>query len=143
MLNFFLSWKDEKTGRLESLREISDSTATRRAKQQLELLAAAAGPEQQQQQKGEEGGTSLLPGCYYIDETLVLDCAWDSCPETFSKVMDGMNREHYLSVFLIRMDPCFFADPYPDFKIPDPSINKLVGSKWCFWLVLGGIWPKY
>ena len=29
------------------------------------------------------------------------------------------------------MDPGFFADPDPDFKSPDPdpSINKLMGSK--------------
>ena len=32
------------------------------------------------------------------------------------------------------MDPGFFADP--DFKIPDPSINKLMGSK-CFLLGSG------
>ena len=29
----------------------------------------------------------------------------------------------------IRMDPGFFADPDPGFKSPDPSINKLMGSK--------------
>ena len=32
-------------------------------------------------------------------------------------------------VFRIRMDPGFFADPDPGFKSPDPSINKLIGSK--------------
>ena len=38
-------------------------------------------------------------------------------------------------MFRIRMDPGFFADP-------DPSINKLMGSEWCFWLGFGGTWPK-
>ena len=42
----------------------------------------------------------------------------------------------------IRMDPGFFADPEPDFKNPEPAINKLIGSKWCFWLGFGGTWPK-
>ena len=32
----------------------------------------------------------------------------------------------------IRMDPGFFADPDPGYKSPDPdpSISKLIGSKW-------------
>ena len=48
------------------------------------------------------------------------------------------------AVFRIRMDPGFFADPDPDFKNPDPdpSINKPMGSKWCFWLGFGVTWPK-
>ena len=28
----------------------------------------------------------------------------------------------YFTVFRIRMDPGFFADPDPDFKNPDPSV---------------------
>ena len=38
----------------------------------------------------------------------------------------------FKSVFRIRMDPGFFADPDPDFRNPDPdlSINKQMGSKW-------------
>ena len=47
-----------------------------------------------------------------------------------------------ISVFQIRMDPDFFADPDPGFKSPDPSINKLMGSKWWFWWGFGGAWPK-
>ena len=38
-----------------------------------------------------------------------------------------------ITVFWIRMDPGFFADPDPGFKSPDPSINKLMGSEWWFW----------
>ena len=30
------------------------------------------------------------------------------------------------------MEPGFFADPDPGFKSPDPSINKLLESKWWF-----------
>ena len=52
----------------------------------------------------------------------------------------------FWSVFWIwiRMDPGFFADPDLDFKNldPDPSINKSIRSKWCFWSGFGGIWPK-
>ena len=33
------------------------------------------------------------------------------------------------AVFRIRMDPGFIADPDPGFLSPDPSINKLMGSK--------------
>ena len=42
------------------------------------------------------------------------------------------------------MDPGFFADPDLDFKNPDldPYINKLMGSKWRFWLGFGWTWPK-
>ena len=38
------------------------------------------------------------------------------------------------SVFRIRMDPGFLADPDPGFKStdPDPSISKLIGSKLWF-----------
>ena len=38
----------------------------------------------------------------------------------------------------------FFADRDPDFKNldPDPSFNKLIRSKWCFWLGFGGTCPK-
>ena len=42
------------------------------------------------------------------------------------------NRMKYtvlFPVFRIRMDPGFFADSDPGFKSPDPSINKLIGSK--------------
>ena len=53
------------------------------------------------------------------------------------------------TVFWIRIDPGFFADPDfnnpdPDFKNldPDPSINKPLRSKWCFWLGFGVTWPK-
>ena len=34
----------------------------------------------------------------------------------------------------------FFAGP--DFDNPDPSVNKLMGSKWCFWLGFGEAWTK-
>ena len=34
----------------------------------------------------------------------------------------------YQAVFRIRMDPGFFADPDPDFKNPDLSINKPIES---------------
>ena len=37
------------------------------------------------------------------------------------------------AVFRIRVDPGFFADPDPGLKCPDPSLNKLMGSKWWFW----------
>ena len=37
--------------------------------------------------------------------------------------------KQFYSVFRIRMDPGFFADPDPGFESPDPSINKLMGSK--------------
>ena len=47
----------------------------------------------------------------------------------------------YTAVFWIRirMDPGFFADPYPDLKNldSDPSINKPKGCQWCFWLGFG------
>ena len=47
-------------------------------------------------------------------------------------------------VFRIRMDPGFIADPDPYFQTPDPdpSINKPMRCKWCFWLGFGGTWPK-
>ena len=52
----------------------------------------------------------------------------------------------YTAVFWIRirMDPGFFADPYPDLKNldSDPSINKPKGCQWCFWLGFGVTWPK-
>ena len=44
-----------------------------------------------------------------------------------------------IAVFRIRIDPGFFANPDPDFKNPDPSIKKLMGSKWCFWLGFWGL----
>ena len=46
------------------------------------------------------------------------------------------------SVFRIRMDPGVFADLYPDFKNPDPSINKPMGSEWCFCLGFRVTSPK-
>ena len=39
---------------------------------------------------------------------------------------------HLIAVVRIRMDPGFFADPDPGFKSPDPSMNKLIGSKLWF-----------
>ena len=42
----------------------------------------------------------------------------------------------------IRLNPGFFADPDSGFKSLDPFINKLMESKWCFWLGFGGPWPK-
>ena len=54
------------------------------------------------------------------------------------------NKKQFSNImFRIRMDlgffadpdPGFFVDPDPGFKSPDldPSINKLMGSKWWFW----------
>ena len=42
----------------------------------------------------------------------------------------------------IRMDQGFFADPDPGLKNLDPSIFKLMWSKWWFWYGFGGAWPK-
>ena len=44
----------------------------------------------------------------------------------------------------IRMDPVFFTYPDPGFKSPDPdpSIYKLMWSKWWFWWGFVGAWPK-
>ena len=68
--------------------------------------------------------------------------------ETVAREWDYTNYDlqylSYLSVFRIRMDPGFFANPDPDFKNPDPdpSINKPMRSKWCFWLGFEWTWPK-
>ena len=40
-----------------------------------------------------------------------------------------VRSSYFLPVFRIWIDPCFFSDPDPDFKNPDPSINKPMGSQ--------------
>ena len=61
------------------------------------------------------------------------------------KVLDVflLKNIHTLAVFRIRIDPGFLNDG-PDFKIRiRPLTNQWdQHSKWCFWLGVGGTWPK-